>query len=428
MKKKGYFGILLLLLAIFATACKLTSPPKLEGEEIHKPEEDETVENKDLIKKQEEKYQEDEEKEIDRIQEKLDRMTLEEKIGQLFIFGFKDQEVNEEAIQLIEENHIGGFILFSRNVLGGEQTMDLLNGLKERNKNNPLPLFLSIDEEGGRVSRLPEEYPAIPAPKKIGDLDKEEVAFQYGKVLAMRLNTMGFNMNFAPVLDVNSNPKNPVIGDRAFGSNQDLVAAYGLEAMEGIKSKGVIPVAKHFPGHGDTSVDSHIDIPRVDKSLEEMKEVELVPFVQAVENGGDIIMVGHILFPQLDEEYPASLSNEIINGLLRDEMGFDGLVITDDLNMGAIMENYNISEAIIRYFKSGGDIALVCHGEEEEFNIFQTLKEEVAKGNISEAEIDEKVYRIIRVKDKYNLQDTLRKEFTMEELEEEMEDFLNKFN
>lgn len=363
-------------------------------------------------------------KKKDEIGEILDKMTLEEKIGQLFIFGFNGTQINEDIINLIEKNHIGGFILFKDNIESARQTMELLNQLKSLNKNNPLPLFLSLDEEGGRVSRLPKEFPKMPAARKIGNINKKELSFQFGKILGHSIGALGFNMDFAPVLDINSNPKNPVIGDRAFGSQVDQVVNNAIETMKGLDSENIIPVVKHFPGHGDTSTDSHIDIPLVNKSLDELESLELIPFTRAIEEGVDIIMVGHILFPQIDREYPASMSKPIIGGILRTKLNFNGVVITDDLNMGAIMKNYSIYEAVREYFKAGGDIALICHGGEEEFKVFQYIKEEVEKGNLKKKEIDEKVYRIIRLKKKYNLEDNIIMDLDMENLERKIKTFL----
>jgi beta-N-acetylhexosaminidase len=232
-------------------------------------------------------------------------------------------------------------------------------------------------------------------------------------------------MDFAPVMDINSNPKNPVIGDRAFGNSIDLVVNNSIETMKGINSKNIISVIKHFPGHGDTTMDSHVDIPIIDKNLGELESLELVPFAKAIENGADSVMIGHILFPELDDK-PATLSSKIIKDLLREKLNFNGVVISDDLNMGAIVKNYSMEEAVIEFLKADGDIALICHGGDEEYKIFDIIKSEVQNGNISVEEIDEKVYRIIELKEKYNINDNIIQDLDMDELNKETKIFLNK--
>lgn len=367
-----------------------------------------------------------EEEEIDEIQKLIDGMTIDEKIGQLFIFGFDGTQVDENVIKAIEEYHVGGFIFFKDNIVDAEQTVRLLNTLKDINASNRLPLFLTVDEEGGIVTRLSDIYLALPSARTIGDIDNGQLSLEYGRLLGERVSELGFNMNFAPVLDVNSNPNNPVIGKRAFGTEVDTVVKHGLKVMEGINSTNVIAVAKHFPGHGDTSTDSHIGLPVIDKSMEEMENLELVPFKRAIEKGLDTIMVAHILFPQLDGKNPATLSHKLITGLLREKLAFDGVVISDDMTMGAITENYTIEEAAYKFLKAGGDILLICHGYENQQKALNKIKEEVEKGNITEKELDEKVYRIIKLKRKYALEDRPVEYYDVSNVNSHIEEFLDK--
>jgi beta-N-acetylhexosaminidase len=219
----------------------------------------------------------------------------------------------------------------------------------------------------------------------------------------MELNAFGFNLDFAPVLDVNSNPNNPVIGDRSFGNDASVVSRLGTKTMKGIQSQGVISVIKHFPGHGDTSVDSHLELPTVNKSFGQLKEVELVPFAHAIENGADIVMAAHILLPKIDSEYPASMSKPILTGILRDDLGFDGVILTDDMTMGAITENFEIGRAAVQSVKAGSDIILVAHDYENVVATFKALKAAVESGEISEKRIDESVTRILQLKKKYDV-------------------------
>jgi len=372
--------------------------------------------------------EEEEIEEIDEIQVIVDNMTLDEKIGQLFIFGFKGTTADENVIRAIEENHIGGFILFKDNILDAKQTVELLNHLKNINSSNKLPLFLSVDEEGGIVSRLKDIYVDLPSARTIGDIDDREVSWEYGEIIGQRLRELGFNMDFAPVLDINSNPNNPVIGKRAFGTDVDSVVNNGLQVMEGINSANVISVVKHFPGHGDTSTDSHIGLPVIDKSLAEMESLELVPFKRAIAEDVDAIMVAHILFTQLDAENPATLSYKVITELLRDKLSYDGVVISDDMTMGAIMENYTVEEAAYRFIKAGGDILLICHEYENQEKALNRIKEEVEKGNITEEELNEKVYRIVKLKMKYALEDKPVEQYDVESINTRTKQFFNRIN
>ena len=332
-------------------------------------------------------------------------MTLEEKIGQLFIVGLEGYSLDDNSLEMIEKHHVGGFILFKRNIKDVEQLVALTNALKAANSNNKIPLFISVDEEGGIVSRMPEGVKKLPSSGSLGRLGSEELSYEVGKILGYELKLFGFNMNFAPVLDINSNPQNPVIGERAFGSDKELVSKLGIQTMKGIQSQGIISVVKHFPGHGDTSVDSHVGLPRVDHGLERLREFELVPFAKAIESGADAVMVAHILFPQIDPENPSTLSKAIITDILKGEMGFEGVVITDDMTMGAIMENYSIGEAVVKSILAGSDLILVCHGHENGLQAITAIREAVEEGAISEDRIDESLYKLLKLKKKYNLSD-----------------------
>ena len=410
MNKKLKIIVLLLLILLILSACRKKPIEMVESED--KP-------IKEILEKPKEIIGEE-----DMIQVQLEEMSLEEKIGQLFIFGFDDKEMDKNIIDLIQKNHIGGFVFFKKNIKSVEQGLYNLNSLKEINKDNPIPLFLAIDEEGGKVSRLPKPFLKMPTPKKIGDIDDEKISFEYGQILGNRLKSLGFNMDFAPVVDINSNPKNPVIGSRAFGSTVDIVVDNSIKVMEGINSENIIPVIKHFPGHGDTKIDSHMDIPVIDKSMEELESLELVPFKRAIEAGADSIMIGHILFPKLDENNPATLSKNIINGVLREKLSFDGVIISDDMTMGAIMENYNVEDAVVEFFKAGGDIALVCYERDIQLSLPQRIIDEVKNGNISEEEIDRKVYRILKLKEKYNISEEVISETNIEEVNQRTQKFL----
>src|SRR5699024_2941959 len=291
----------------------------------------------------------------------IDEMSLDEKIGQMIFSGVDGTELTVENQNMIEQYHVGGVILFGNNIDNTAQTVQFLNDIKAANKDNPSPLLLGVDEEGGEVSRMPDEMKSLPTSRAIGNLNDPDLSFQVGSILGEQVRALGFNLNFAPVLDVNSNPDNPVIGDRSFGTNQDIVTRLGNQTMKGIQSEGVISVLKHFPGHGDTGVDSHLELPRIEKSREELSEMELVPFQKAMADSADTMMLAHILLSNIDETYPASMSKAVITEMLRKQYDFDGVVITDDLTMGAITDHYHVSDAVIQSVKAGADLLLVAH-------------------------------------------------------------------
>jgi beta-N-acetylhexosaminidase len=226
-----------------------------------------------------------------------------------------------------------------------------------------------------------------------------------GALLSQELRIMGFNVDFAPVLDINSNPKNPVIGSRSFGNNAKLVTKLGIAEMNGLREGGMISVVKHFPGHGDTSVDSHLDLPIVRKTTKQLEQLEWIPFRAAIKDKADAVMVAHILFPLIDPDAPASFSEVIIGQQLRGTLGYNGVVITDDMTMGAIAKNYGIEDAAIRSVKAGSDILLIAHGYDTEKKVYEKLLQNVKAGKIKESRIDESVRRILALKRKYELND-----------------------
>lgn len=339
----------------------------------------------------------------DEILETISNMSLDEKIGQLVVSGFYGTTLDENILKLIKEDKISGVILFNRNVKDSSTLLSLNNSLKESNKNNKLPLFISVDEEGGLVTRMPKDIKRLPTNKYIGSLNNKDLSYKVGEILGEQLSYFGFNMNFAPVLDINSNPNNPVIGDRSFGNNKDTVASLGTSTMKGIQSKNIISVVKHFPGHGDTSVDSHINLPVVNYDINRLKSFEFVPFKTAIQNGADAVMVGHILLPKIDSKYPSSMSYEIVTNILRKDLGFNGLVVSDDMTMGAITEKYSIEEASIKSINAGVDLLLVCQKYENTENVLKALKEAALNGTISKERLDNALYNIISIKKKYLL-------------------------
>ena len=348
----------------------------------------------------------------------LSTLTVEQKVGQLLVGGFEGTSAGADAVRAIQEYQVGGVILYERNVESLGQLAGLTNTLKDLNGGH-IPLFITTDEEGGAVTRMPPEITDIPAARTFGSIGDAEqrlnACYTLGGTLARLCAAVGISMNYAPVLDVWSNQENTVIGSRAFSSDP-LTAAYAAaEAAYGMMDAGVIPTAKHFPGHGDTTVDSHAGLPVVDKSLEELERLELVPFREAIrperflgayeEGRGAVpaVMVGHILLTALDGQRPASLSPAVVTGLLREDMGFDGLICTDDLTMGAVSDTYSLEEAAVLAVEAGCDMLLVCHGADNLTTARDALLSAVESGRISRERLDESVRRVLSLKLEYGV-------------------------
>jgi beta-N-acetylhexosaminidase len=337
------------------------------------------------------------------VEELLNKMTLKEKIGQMIFSGFYGSNYSNELNELIQQYKIGGFIFYSENIVSKNQTVNLINKIKIKNQNNKLPIFLGTDQEGGRITRLPGNLGKLPTNEQIGKRYNPEFSYQIGQILGEELNIFGFNMDFAPVLDVNSNPNNPVIGDRSFSNNPTIVSDLGIETMRGIQSRNVIPVVKHFPGHGDTTVDSHLELPVVDKTYDELNKLELIPFKQAINENADVLMITHILLPKIDPNFPSSISQNMISDILRKKLDFNSVVMTDDMTMAAIEKNYDLRVASVKSILAGSDIIMIAHDPNKVKSVFNAIQEAVKNGTIAETRIDESVKRIIELKQKYKM-------------------------
>ena len=365
---------------------------------------------------------------IDVIQQKLDNMTLDEKIGQMITIGIDGYSVDDTAKQLITDKKVGGVILFKNNISNSNQLLQLINDIKGINSTNKIPIFISVDQEGGRVNRLPSEIKSLPSNEVVGNKNDNKLAYDIGKNIGYALGSFGFNMDFAPVLDVNSNPNNTVIGDRSFSNDKDKVASLGASEINGFKDSNIISVAKHFPGHGDTATDSHYALPIINKTLDELKSVEFVPFKKSIEEKVPAIMVSHILMPQIDANNPASMSKTIITDILRKDLKFDGLIVTDDMTMGAVTNELDITTACINSINAGADLLLVCHGYDNEINVINAIKDSIKNENISIHTINKSVYRILSLKENYKITDEKIEEVDINTINTKFEDILNRIN
>ena len=326
-------------------------------------------------------------------------MNVVEQIGQLFMLGFDGTAVSPEWAELQTQYKPGGMIVFARNLEHPAQIVDLTNGLQARSPRSPL--LIAIDQEGGRVSRLPGDFTIFPPCGAVGACRSEELAYAAAAVTAAELRAVGINMNMAPVLDVHSNPENPVIGDRAYGTDPHTVAELGLAAIRGLQGKGVVACGKHFPGHGDTSADSHKELPVVKAPAETLLERELPPFRHAIANGLASLMTAHVLYPALDAQRPATLSPTILTGLLREQWGFDGVVVTDDLEMRAIADHHDIGEASVQAFLAGADLLLICRDRARAVAAMDAIRKAVEEGTISKDRLDTSVRRIVQLKQRF---------------------------
>ncbi len=284
---------------------------------------------------------------------------LRRKIGQLFLVGIEGAILNRNERLFFEEYAFGGFVLFQRNCHDAAQIVSLCRALWAMA--GELPPFIAIDQEGGRVHRLPAPFTHFPAAARIGSRNDTSLAYRAGRAVAAELALAGINLNFAPVLDVNTNPRSPIIGDRAFAAAPHAVTTCGWAWAQGLRGGGIIPCGKHFPGHGAADKDSHFDLPVVAKALEALQTIELTPFVHACRNHIEALMTAHVLYPALDPRSPATLSQKIVTGLLRQQLGYGGVVFSDDMEMHAISDRYGVEESALQCILAGVDVLLFCH-------------------------------------------------------------------
>jgi beta-N-acetylhexosaminidase len=327
-------------------------------------------------------------------------MSFRRHAGQLAIAGFAGHAIPADLKSLAREFDLGGIILFARNVAEPAQVADLSREAQELARD--VPLWVSVDQEGGRVARLKRPFTVWPPMMTLGRSGDEMLAERFARALAAELRAVGITLDYTPVLDVHTNPENPVIGDRALAERAEDVARLGRVIIRTLQEAGVAACGKHFPGHGDTSVDSHVDLPLVEHPRDRLEAVELVPFRAAVEERVASIMTAHILLPALDEERPATLSPAIVGGMLRDALGYDGLILSDDLEMKAIAGRYGMGEATVGAIAAGCDAVLMCgDSQDQQVTALEAVIRAVEDGTLPRARVDDALATHRRVKARF---------------------------
>ena len=326
-----------------------------------------------------------------------ERHRVARRVGQMLTIGFKGMELTPFVRDFLGKKEGGGIILFTRNLGSAEEIFHLNQEI--RKEASTLTPYTMVDQEGGPVMRLRKVATPLPPMGRIGRLPGVHGARRAGKILGRELRALGFNVNCAPVLDVHSNPANPIIGERAFSEEASRVGKLGEAFIRGIQAMGVLACGKHFPGHGDTHLDSHLDLPTLNHGMERLREVELVPFRHVIQTAPPaLMMTAHILFPKLDPDHPATLSPRVIPELLRTELGYGGVVVSDDLEMAAIDDRYPMDEVIRLGLQADIDVFLICHEEWKQHIALETLERLVMDGEVPVDRIERSLRRIHRTK------------------------------
>ena len=317
--------------------------------------------------------------------------------------GFDGHIANDHAKRLIRDFRVQSLILFKRNVDEPGQVADLVRELQSLalQAGYSRPLLIAIDQEGGRVQRMREPWTVWPPIRRLGELGSEDLTRRMAQSIAAELKACGIALDFAPVVDVDTNPQNPVIGDRSFGRDPERVGNLAVAFIEGMQGGGVAACAKHFPGHGDTDKDSHLDLPIVEHSLSRLNDVELRPFKRAIAAKVATIMTAHIMVRELDAKLPATLSSRVVSTLLRDELGYKGVVVADDLEMKAVSANWPYPISAVLAAKAGCDILPVCEHEEAQAAAIEALVKAEENGELRKRDIDDALLRIEAMIDTY---------------------------
>ena len=352
----------------------------------------------------------------------INSMSIEEKIGQMFMVGIEGTEINDHIKKLIQKYKVSGFILYRKNYNTYNDMLKLIKELKKLNSENKVPLFIAIDQEGGRVNRMPSEIHNLLSANQIASTQDIQIIKESGAITGELLQKSGYNLDFSPVLDVLQEKTSVAIGNRSYGKTPEQVSEYGIEVMKQLQKRNIISVIKHFPGQGAAKSDSHYLLPRI----KDISSQDIKPFENAIKEGADIIMVGHMIINSVNKFLPASLSKEMIN-MLRIEYNFKGVIMTDDLKMRAIRYFYGTKKALKKAIIAGNDLILFRFNKRTEKSSIESIINLVKKGEIEEKRIDESVERIVALKQKYGLNDNRPIDgCNIEEINKRI-DFVNEF-
>lgn len=325
---------------------------------------------------------------------------LRRQVGQLAIVGFDGLTIPPDLKRVAAAFDLGGVIYFARNIAEPSQVADLSREAASLARD--WPLWISVDQEGGRVARLRRPFTEWPPMVTLGRSDDAQLVEAFAAALAAELRAVGINLDYTPVLDIHTNPANPVIGDRAFGASPEVVSRIGATLVRTLHARGLVACGKHFPGHGDTSADSHVELPLVEQPPDRLRAVEFAPFRAAMAEGLATIMTAHVLVPAIDPAWPATLSRPIVTGILKEELGFDGLVISDDLGMAAVAATWPLPEAMVRALAAGCDAVLLCNSTlDEQVSALEAVIHAVEQGRLSLARVEDALARQRRVKERF---------------------------
>lgn len=322
---------------------------------------------------------------------------LERQAAGLFTVGFYGKSPSDDLKGLLARG-VGGVIFFARNVGSAGEVLELTRDIKRLAERE---LLLAVDQEGGQVARLREGFTELPPMRAVGAAGSVTLARELGRLIGRELRAVGFDMNYAPVLDIDTNPDNPIIAARSFGRTPELVGRMGLALAAGLQETGVAACGKHFPGHGDTSQDSHLELPTLPHAMERLEQIELSPFQAAARAGIAAFMTAHVIFKAVDPEHPATMSRAVLTGILRQKLGYDGLVVTDDVEMKAIADHYGVEEAVLLGLEAGVDHFLCCHTAALAHRAIDAVVRAVEGGKLSRATLDAATRRFAVVRTRY---------------------------
>ncbi len=331
-------------------------------------------------------------------------MTLEEQIGQVLVVGFHSTTPSQAVIDLIQKQHVGSIILFKRNIEDAQQVYELTQYLQRlaREAGHRYPLLIMIDQENGMVRRFGQSTTIFPGNMALGAIGSEDIAYAIAEATGRELRALGINMNLAPDVDVNNNAANPVIGVRSFGEDPQLVARLGATMVRGYSAAGILTTLKHFPGHGDTAIDSHLALPVVPYTMERLEAIELLPFRCAIAAGADSVMLAHMYLPALmqEEMVPATISHTIVTGLLREKLGFTGLIVSDCMEMHALSESVGTEQGTVKALQAGIDLVLVSHTYARQQGSIDAIHVAIRQGTLSAERICDAAEQVLQLKAK----------------------------